>query len=155
MKRIITQIRNLEKIEKELENNYAGVIALQLGEERFVQIPTPYLYKDKNIFLFFTHNDEIYDEIQYDSNVAFTIVRNIKINNKRKNDPIHSYHFCATKISGIIRKVDDTKLIDELKKSYAEKYSAKTNKNNLDFSVIDKVVVIDTEEINSIEEIGG
>jgi hypothetical protein len=155
MKRIITQIRNLDKIEKELINNYAGVIALQLGEERFLQIPTPYLYKDKNIFLFFTHNDEIYDEIQYDSNVAFTIVRNIKVNKKRKDDPSHSYHFCATKISGIIRKVDDTKLIEELKKSYAEKYSAKTNKNNLDFSIIDKVVVIDTEEINSIEEIGG
>jgi hypothetical protein len=155
MKRIITQIRNLDKIEKELKENYAGVIALQLGEERFMQIPTPYLYKDKNIFLFFTHNDEIYDEIQYDSNVVFTIVRNIKVNKKRKNDPTHSYHFFATKISGIIRKVDDTKLIEELKKSYAEKYSAKTNKNNLDFSVIDKVVVIDTEEINSIEEIGG
>ena len=54
MKRIITQIKNIERIEKELNNNYAGVIALQLGEERFVQIPTPYLYKDKNVFLFFS-----------------------------------------------------------------------------------------------------
>lgn len=155
MKRIITQIKNIERIEKELNNNYAGVIALQLGEERFVQIPTPYLYKDKNVFLFFTHNDEIYDQIQFDSNVAFTIVRDIKVNKKRKNDPTASYHFCATKISGIVRKVDDMKFVEELKKSYADKYSAKTDKKNLDFKVIDKVVVIDTEEINSIEEIGG
>ena len=155
MKRIITQIKNIERIEKELNNNYAGVIALQLGEERFVQIPTPYLYKDKNVFLFFTHNDEIYDQIQFDSNVAFTIVRDIKVNKKRKNDPTASYHFCATKISGIVRKVDDMKFVEELKKSYADKYSAKTDKRNLDFKVIDKVVVIDTEEINSIEEIGG
>lgn len=155
MKRIITQIKNIERIEKELNNNYAGVIALQLGEERFVQIPTPYLYKDKNVFLFFTHNDEIYDQIQFDSNVAFTIVRDIKVNKKRKNDPTASYHFCATKISGIVRKVDDMKFMEELKKSYADKYSAKTDKRNLDFKVIDKVVVIDTEEINSIEEIGG
>jgi hypothetical protein len=155
MKRIITQIRNIDRIEKELKNNYAGVIALQLDEEKFVQIPTPYLYKDKNIFLFFTHNDEIYDEIQFDSNVVFTIVRNIKINKNRKNDPTASYHFCATKISGIIRKVEDTKFMEELKKSYADKYSAKTDKSSLDFHVIDKVVVIDTEEINSVEEIGG
>jgi nitroimidazol reductase NimA-like FMN-containing flavoprotein (pyridoxamine 5'-phosphate oxidase superfamily) len=155
MKRIITQIKNIERIEKELKNNYAGVIALQLDEERFMQIPTPYLYKDKNIYLFFTHNDEIYDEIQFDSNVAFTIVRDIKVNKNRKNDPSASYHFCATKISGIIRKVDDMKFMEELKKSYANKYSAKTDKRNLDFNIIDKVVVIDTEEINSIEEIGG
>ena len=155
MKRIITQIKNIERIEKELNNNYAGVIALQLGEERFVQIPTPYLYKDKNVFLFFTHNDEIYDQIQFDSNVAFTIVRDIEINKKRKNDHTASYHFCATKISGIVRKVDDMKFVEELKKSYVDKYSAKTDKRNLDFKVIDKVVVIDTEEINSIEEIGG
>ena len=155
MKRIITQIKNIERIEKELKNNYAGVIALQLDGERFMQIPTPYLYKDKNIYLFFTHNDEIYDEIQFDSNVAFTIVRDIKVNKNRKNDPSASYHFCATKISGIIRKVDDMKFIEELKKSYANKYSAKTDKRNLDFNIIDKVVVIDTEEINSIEEIGG
>ena len=155
MKRIITQIKNIERIEKELKNNYAGVIALQLDEERFMQIPTPYLYKDKNIYLFFTHNDEIYDEIQFDSNVAFTIVRDIKVNKNRKNDPTASYHFCATKISGIIRKVDDMKFIEELKKSYAIKYSAKTDKRNLDSNIIDRVVVIDTEEINSIEEIGG
>ena len=47
------------------------------------------------------------------------------------------------------------KFIEELKKSYANKYSAKTDKRNLDFNIIDRVVVIDTEEINSIEEIGG
>jgi nitroimidazol reductase NimA-like FMN-containing flavoprotein (pyridoxamine 5'-phosphate oxidase superfamily) len=155
MKRIITQIRNIDRIEKELINNYAGVIALQLRGENFMQIPTPYLYKDKNIYLFFTHNDEIYDEIQFDSNVVFTILRNIKVNKNSKNDSKSSYHFCATKISGAIRKVDDLKFVDELKKSYADKYSAKLNKKGLDFKVIDKVVVIDTEEINSVEEIGG
>ena len=46
-------------------------------------------------------------------------------------------------------------MIEELKKSYAQKYSAKTNKAELDFKVIEKIVVIDTEEINAIEEIGG
>ena len=46
-------------------------------------------------------------------------------------------------------------MIEELKKSYAEKYSGKTDKSELDFNVIENIAVIDTEEINAIEEIGG
>lgn len=155
MKRIIKQIRNLEKIEKELVDNYAGIITLQLIDEKFEQLSTPFLYKDKNIFLFFTHNDELYDDIQFESLVSFTILRNVKVRKTKKADFNPTYHFCATKISGSIRKVDDPRMIEELKKSYAQKYSAKTNKAELDFKVIEKIVVIDTEEINAIEEIGG
>ncbi|MGA8265944.1 MAG: hypothetical protein WB779_15985 [Ignavibacteriaceae bacterium] len=155
MKRIIKQIRNIEKIEKELVENYAGIIALQLEDDKFEQLSTPFLYKDKNVFLFFTHNDELYEDIQFDSFVSFTILKNVKVKKTRKPDFIPTYHFCATKISGLIRKVDDPKAIEELKKSYAEKYSVKTDKSELDLKVIENIAVIDTEEINAIEEIGG
>lgn len=155
MRRIIKQIRNIEKIEKELVENYAGVIALNLTEDRTEQLPTPFLYKDKNVFLFFTHNDELYEDIQFDTLVSFTIVRNVRVRKINKADFIPSYHFYATKISGTIRNIDDPKTIEELKKSYAEKYSWKTDKNKLDFKVIEKIAVIDTEEINAVEEIGG
>lgn len=155
MKRIIKQFRNIEKIEKELINNYAGVIAFQLTDEKFEQLSIPFLYKDKNIYLFFAHDDELYNDIHFDSYVSFTILRNITIRKTKNADFTPSYHFCATKISGLIRKVEDHKTIEELKKSYAEKYSWKTDKNKLDFKVIEKIAIIDTEEINVIEEIGG
>jgi hypothetical protein len=155
MKRIIKQIRNIEKIEKELVENYVGIIALQLEDDKFEQLSTPFLYKDKNVFLFFTHNDELYEDIQFDSFVSFTILRNEKVKRTKKADFISTYHFCATKISGLIRKVDDPKTIEELKKSYAEKYSVKSEKSELDLKVIENIAVIDTEEINAIEEFGG
>ena len=49
MKRIINQIRNIEKIEKELKNNYAGILALQLGDS-YIKIKI-FFY-----FLFMTRN---------------------------------------------------------------------------------------------------
>ena len=155
MKRIIKQIRNIDKIEKELLENYAGVIYLQLVDDKIEQLSTPFLYKDKNVFLFFADNDELYEDIQFDSFVSFTILRNMKVRKTKKADFNPTYHFYATKISGSIRKVEDSRAIEELKKSYAEKYSGKTDKSDLDFNVMKNVAVIDTEEINAIEEIGG
>lgn len=155
MNRIVKQIRDIKKIEKELKENLAGVMALHLGEDKYEQIAMPFLYKDKNIFLFFNRNDELYEDILFDSHVSFTIVKNVKVRKTKKDGFIPSYHFCATKISGLIRKIDDPKSIEELKKSYAEKYSGQTNKNELDFKIIEKIAVIDTEEINATEEIGG
>ncbi len=155
MNRIIKQIRDIKKIENELTENSAGVVVLHLGEEKYEQISTPFLYKDKNIFLFFNNNDELYDDIQFDTFVSFTILRNLTVKKAKKTGFNPSYHFCATRISGSIRQVDDPKTIEELKKSYAEKYSGKSNKSELDFKVIEKIAVIDTEEINAIEEIGG
>lgn len=155
MKRIIKQVRNIDKIEKELVDNYAGVIALNLTDERFEQLSMPFLYKDKNIFLFFSHDDELYEDIQFDSYVSFTILRIVKGRRTKKKDFVPSYHFCATKISGSIRKIEDSRTIEELKIAYAKKYSTKANKNELNFTAIEKIVVIDTEEINAIEEIGG
>jgi len=155
MKRIIKQIRNIDKIEKELVDNYAGVISLQLVDDKSEQLSMPFLYKDKNIFLFFNHNDDLYKDIQFDSFVSFTILRNLKVRKTKRADFNPTYHFCATKIAGSIRQVEDHKMIEELKKSYAEKYSGRTDKSELDFNVIENIAVIDTEEINAIEEIGG
>ena len=155
MKRIIKQIRNIEKIEKELLENYAGVIYLQLVDDKSEQLSIPFLYKDKNVFLFFAENDELYEDIQFDSFVSFTTLRNMKVRKTKKADFNPTYRFCTVRISGSIRKIDDTKTIQELRKSYAEKYSGRTDKTDLDFNVIKNVVVIDTEEINAIEEIGG
>lgn len=155
MKRTIKQVRNIEKIEKELKNNYVGTLALQVDDDKFEQISAPFLYKDKNIFLFFIHNDELYNDIQFDTSVSFTILRTVKLRKTKKAGFNPTYHFYSTKISGLIRKVDDPRTIDELRKSYAEKYSARSNKNAIDFKMVEKIAVIDTEEINAIEEIGG
>ena len=70
------------------EKNYKAdqIITLQLIDEKFEQLSTPFLYKDKNIFLFFTHNDELYDDIQFESLVSFTILRNVKDRKTKKAD---------------------------------------------------------------------
>ncbi len=155
MNRVIKQIRDLEVIEKELAENKGGVIALRAEDDKLVQVPTPFLYKDKNVFIFFNGEDEVYENIQFDTTVTFTIIREEKIRKSKKTGFNPSYSFLATTVSGIIRKIDEAKTIEELKQSYAAKYSTKETGSELDFTVISKAVMIDTEEIKAIEETGG
>ena len=110
MKRTIKQIRNIEKIENELLDNKTGVITLHLAEDKFEQLATPFLYKDKNIFLFFAQDDELYENIQFGSYVSFTILRNVRVRRTKRADFFPCYRFFSTKISGSIRKVEEKKL---------------------------------------------
>ncbi len=165
MNRVIKQIRDLEVIEKELVGNKGGVIALRVEDDKLVQIPTPFLYKDKNIFIFFNGEDELYENIQFNTNVTFTIIREEKVRKSKKAAFNPSYSFFATTVSGVIKKIEDAKIIEELKLSYAAKYSTKPARpesgqggesgSELDFTAISTAVMIDTEEIKAIEETGG
>jgi len=52
MQRFTNQIRDLELIESELKNTSVGVLALYIDDEKTIQYPTTFLYRDKNIYIF-------------------------------------------------------------------------------------------------------
>lgn len=155
MQKQITQIRDLEIIEKELNSNDAGILAVLTDEDQVIQLPTNYLYMDKNIYVFFNDEEELFNSIKFDHLASFAVIRpgENRKSSKSKNPPI--YHFVAITISGMLRKVDDTKLIDDLKKNYIKKYSDKLAQEEIEFSGTERIVIIDTEEIQAVEVIGG
>lgn len=155
MQKQITQIRDLEIIEKELISNTAGVLAVLAEEDQVVQHPTNYLYVDKNIYLFFSNEDELYNSIRFDHVASFSILRALENKKFVKSKFIATYQYLAITISGMLRKVDDLKLIEDLKKNYVAKYANKKSQSEIDFTGFERIVIIDTEEIQAVEEIGG
>lgn len=155
MKRISSQIRDLETIENELNNSEFGVLAFRNNEEEIIQIATNFIYRDKNIYVFFGENDEMVEHILFDQMVRFTIIRNKSSKAKGKLDFKPAYKLFSITISGMIRDIDDHKLISELRSAYLKKYSLKSLQEDVDYSVIANPVLIDTEEIYAVEEIGG
>ncbi len=151
MKKNKRQIRDIELIEKELHNTHVGVLALY-EDEKVLQIPTTFLYLDKNIYIFL-EDEEIYDTLHFDSQASFALIKNDKPRKNSKQENRSTYHALSITITGNLRKVDEQKL-DEIKSGFLKKYS-----NNGDESEIidlnDKAVIIDSEEIQAFEETGG
>jgi general stress protein 26 len=153
MQKTISQIRDIEVIEKELMNNPIGVLALNLKDEKITQQAITFLYQDKNIYFFFKENDEEFEDIKLESHASFTIIKNDKIKKTTKTDFNPLYNILSITIAGLIKVVDDPKLVAALVGSYINKYSRQTEKEeNLKLS---KVIFIDTEEIQAYEEMGG
>lgn len=157
MKKVVTQIRDLEQIENELNNSLTGVLALIIEGDKIIQIATTFLYQDKNIYFFFNENDEIFESVKFESNVSFTILKNDEIKGGKKalkNDFTPTYYMFSISISGEIKVVDDDKSIANLKKNYLKKYSSKSDEKEKNLKLT-KVVFIDSEEIQAYEEFGG
>ena len=154
MNRIIKQVRDLEIIETELHNSDAGVLAVKCEDEAVLQVPTTFLYRDKNLYIFF-EEDEMYETIIFNTNVSFTILKEEKFRKSKKASYNPTYKYFSISISGVIKKIEDIKIIEDLKNAYAKKYSGKKDGADLDFTTINKVTMIDSEEIKAIEETGG
>ena len=60
MKRIIAQIRDIKLIENELSDNFIGVIAHSLENGDIFQKVTPFVYKDKNVYLFYRDDSRVF-----------------------------------------------------------------------------------------------
>ncbi len=153
MQKIILQIRDIEVIEKELINNPIGVLALSLKDEKITQQAITFLYQDKNVYFFFNENDEEFEDINMESNVSFTIIKNDKIKKVYKSDFNTVYNILSITIMGLIKVVDDPKLTGSLVENYISKYSKEMV--NEEKSKLTRVVFIDTEEIQAYEEMGG
>jgi nitroimidazol reductase NimA-like FMN-containing flavoprotein (pyridoxamine 5'-phosphate oxidase superfamily) len=154
MNRIIKQIRDIEVIEKELNSSGAGVLAVQCEDEELLQIATTFLYRDKNLYIFF-EDDELFNSIIFNSNVSFTILKEEKLRDNKKAGYQPTYKYFSISISGVIKKIEDSKIVEDLKRSYVKKYSKKKDGTKLDFTVNNKLTMIDSEEIKAIEETGG
>jgi hypothetical protein len=158
MNKIVNQIKDVNLIEKELDESSSGVLAFMAEEDKLVQIATNYLYKDKNIFIFFSVDDELYETIKFDSYSNFTVIKNevdkLKDHQKKKHEIKPKYYLFSITVKGIIRQVEEKKLIESCQISYTEKYSKLSSQESIDFSPIQKVVIIDSEEIQAFEELG-
>jgi nitroimidazol reductase NimA-like FMN-containing flavoprotein (pyridoxamine 5'-phosphate oxidase superfamily) len=153
MRKIISQIRDIVLIENELVNSSTGILALNLKDDKIAQLATTFLYQDKNVYFFFNDSDEEFEDIKFETDVSFTIVKNYKIKKTQKSDFNPTYNIFSISVSGLIKEVDDQKSADILRKNYLRKYSAPDKKEKtLKFN---KVVFIDTEEIQAYEETGG
>lgn len=154
MNRTINIIKDVNLIEKELNETPSGVLAFYSEEEKVIQEATNFLYKDKNIFIFFAENDELFEKIRLNTFVSFTILRNTKKEKSKKpQNNIESYLISVT-INGIIKLVDDKKLINSLQTQYTVKYHPGSKQEKIDFVPIERILLIDSEEIQAFEEIG-
>ncbi len=154
MKKIVTQIRDLQHIEKELHTNHIGVLALNLKDDELVQITITFLYQDKNVYFFLDDKNELYENVKFETDVNFTIVKEEKVKKNSKLDFAPIYNILSISVAGLIKKVDDNKLLTSIRKNYLKKYSSKTDEKEKSLK-LNRVVFIDTEEIQAFEEIGG
>ena len=154
MNKIVSQIRDLSTIEKELSTNPAGVLAISVDNEKVAQLATTFLYQDKNVYLFFDDDDEFFEGISFETNVSFTIIKNDKVKKSKKNNIEPTYSLLAISVNGMMRKVEEQKTIEELKQNYLRKYG-KSDGDDLNFPSLNNVVIIDSEEIQAFEETGG
>jgi nitroimidazol reductase NimA-like FMN-containing flavoprotein (pyridoxamine 5'-phosphate oxidase superfamily) len=152
MKKSVSQIRDMVHIEKELLENISGVIALNIKDE-IIQLATTFLYQDKNIY-FFLDKNELFEDIEFETDVSFTIVKNERVKKAQKTDFNPSYNITSISVSGLIKKVDDTKLLALLKKNYLKKYFSRHDDKEKTLK-LNQVVFIDTNEIQAFEEMGG
>lgn len=155
MHRIINQIRDLEQIESELHNSSVGVLALYMEDEKTVQLPTTYLYRDKNVYIFFKNEDELYESIKYNSAASFTIIKEENLKKDKNFDFIPSYHILSITLNGLVRKVDEEKAMSNLRKEYLAKYCKKTESLDKTVTSLTNAIIMDSDEIHAQEEIGG
>ena len=149
MHRKISYIRDLEIIEKELNHSSGGILAFNVDGEKVLQYTTPFLYLDKNIYFFLDKEDEIYEMMNFNSQASFTILRDHQF---RKSKEENYYMFSATVI-GSIKIVDEKKTIDDIRNKYNTKYSLKKSTDPKS-STLKELVMIDSEEIQAVEEEG-
>ena len=153
MKKIRTQIRDIQHIEKELNNNPVGILAFNLKDDELVQISTTFLYLDKNVYFFLDLKDDLFENLKFETDVKFILLKNEKPK-KNKPDFTPVYSILSVSVAGLIKKVDDEKLLDSVKKNYLKKYSSRGDEKERSLKT-DKVIFIDTEEIQAFEEMGG
>lgn len=146
MERKISQIRDIKVIEKELFENPIGVLALTVNE-KIIQTAVTFIYQDKNIYIFFKEGNEVYENASLENNGSFMILKSLSTTNPPE------YHVISISISGQIKKVEDNKTLNDLRKIYLEKYS-KNNDNSDLHSGLSVSLFIDTEEFLAFDEKG-
>jgi len=152
MHRKISYIRDLEIIEKELNDSSGGILAINIDGEKVIQYLTTFLYLDKNIYFFLEKEDDIYEKLNLNSSASFTVVKDERIKRKSK-EPSGTYYLFSTTIVGPLKIVDEKKTIEDVKEKYMTKYFIKKT-GEAKSSHLKELVMIDSEEIQAVEEEG-
>ncbi len=151
MKKQITQIRDINEIEKLIKEAATGVLCIHLDNEKLMQLACNFVYLDKNIYAFLDNTDENFEHIKYGSVGSFTIYKNEKANGKSKE---FTYKLSFITVNGEIKDIDDTKLIDQVSELYRLKYSSAIKTEDYQLSENLKPIILDSKEIKSVIEEG-
>jgi hypothetical protein len=151
MNKAVTQIREINKIEDELNSAYAGVLSFNTTEEKLVQISCTFLYYHKNIYAVLNETDDIKEKIIFDVSAGFTVLRSEK--GKNGKGSFYSYKMISVGLTGILKRPEEVKITDEIKDLYYQKYSAQKPLSDEEESIT--FLMLDTSEIKAFEEVGG
>ncbi|HVO73100.1 MAG TPA: hypothetical protein VMT35_03690 [Ignavibacteriaceae bacterium] len=154
MNKTITHIRDLDLIEKELNSAKAGTFAF-FADEKICQTAAAYVYMNKNIYIFLNENEEIHFNIKLSSETSFTVLKYEKKKSSRRVDSIPFYSIFSVSLKGTAKNVTDQKLIDEVTGFYMQKYGINPEPQASEIPPAVKIILIDTQEIQAFEEIGG
>lgn len=146
-----TQVRDINQIEKQIQESTTGVLCIHLANEKLMQFACNFIYLDKNIFAFLDKTDEDFEHVKYGSAGSFTIFKNEKVSTKNKD---LSYKLFYITINGEIKDIDDPKLADQVKELYRLKYSPSFKADDYKLSENLNPVILDTREIKSLIEEG-
>ncbi len=155
MQRKRIQIRDIQFIDREMLTNPVGVLAFFDSNESIVQTPATFVYLDKNVYIFIDENEEAFEKIKFDVGVFFTTTRFEKVKRTKKRDFTPVYKLTSVIITGQLKRLDDTKNISSIQNLYLEKYSRKNIDEAANLNALQKIIVIDSEEIQAYEETGG
>lgn len=154
MKKVISNVRDLKLIEKELTKEPGGILAVQLDDEKIHQVATNFVYLDKNIYVFLQVDEDLYPQIKFDYFGSFTIH---KSENRFKDHNLFAestYKLFSITINGSIREVDDKKLLETVIDAYRKKYSPNIELKEYKKERNLKPLMLDTEEMFAYLEEG-
>ncbi|MGE5351238.1 MAG: hypothetical protein ACM3P0_04090 [Acidobacteriota bacterium] len=144
MKSRISQIRDMSVIEKELITEKAGVLSFISPDEELTQAVVPFLYLDKNIYLFFEESDETFLNMNFDNNVSFAV---FKAENGENASQAKGYKLLQILCRGLIRRVEEVRSAEEVYTRYISKYYAGSEGEESYIGI--RAAFIDTEEIQA------
>ena len=151
MKRQITQIRDINEIERLIKQSASGVLCIHLDNDKLLQLACNFIYLDKNIYTFLDNTDENFEHVKYGSAGSFSVFKSEKVN-AIAND--FTYKLSYITINGEIKDIDDPKLVDQVKELYRLKYSASENAEEYKIEENLKPIILDSKEIKSVIEEG-
>ena len=147
----ITQVRDINEIEKLIQESQTGVLCIHLDNEKLMQFACNFIYLDKNIFTYLDKTDEDFEHIKYGAIGSFLVFRNEKLNIKTKEA---TYKLSYVTVDGEIKDIDDPKLAEQVKELYRKKYSPSVKADDYKMDENLKPVILDTKEIKALVEEG-
>lgn len=151
MKKQITQIRDIEQIEKQISKADSGILCIHLSNEKLFQLACNFVYLDKNIYAYLDNTDENYEHVKYGALGSFSVSNSEKLNDKSSG---FTYKLSSITINGEIKDVDDSKIADQICELYRQKYSSSIRHEKYLISENLKLVILDSNEIKAIIEEG-